>query len=49
LIDTAMNAAQGWKRGGLLAMTTSCKRSWLDDRKPGEHFSTFKLNSGGVN
>jgi hypothetical protein len=24
-------------------------RSWLDNRKPGEHFSTFKLNSGGVN
>jgi hypothetical protein len=24
-------------------------RSWLDNRKPGERFSTFKLNSGGVN
>jgi hypothetical protein len=25
------------------------QRSWLDDRKPGEHFSTSRINSGGVN
>ena len=24
-------------------------RSWLDDRKPGERFSTSRINSGGVN
>jgi hypothetical protein len=31
------------------AAVTELQRSWLDDRKPGEHFSTSKINSGGVN
>jgi hypothetical protein len=29
--------------------TAALHRSWLDNRKPGEYFSTFKINSGGVN
>jgi hypothetical protein len=28
---------------------TELQRSWLDDRKPNERFSTFRINSGGVN
>jgi hypothetical protein len=33
----------------IAAAVTALHRSWLDDRKSGERFSTFKINSGGVN
>jgi hypothetical protein len=32
----------------IAAAVTDFQRSWLDDRKPGEHFSTSKINSGGI-
>jgi hypothetical protein len=34
---------------GIAKAVTELQRCWLDNRKPGEHFSTRRINSGVVN